>query len=104
MVNLFLTVCPEAFVARKPNTDRASLTVLPDVIAAREQGFFMSEFMDENALATRLGVTCRTLRRWHVMRIGPPRTTCGRKILYKISSVMDWLVSREEKLTTRRAR
>jgi hypothetical protein len=97
-------VLPEAFVTRKANQNRASLTVLPDVVAPREQAFFMSEFMDEDALANRLGVTSRTLRRWHVMRVGPPRTTIGRKILYRVDSVMTWLVAREEKPLARRAR
>jgi hypothetical protein len=77
---------------------------LPDVIAPRERDFFLSEFLDEEALAVKLGVTTRTLRRWHVMRIGPPRTTCGRKIYYRIESILAWFVSREEKPTTRRAR
>jgi predicted DNA-binding transcriptional regulator AlpA len=48
-------------------------------------------------LAQQLGVTTRTLSRWEVQRIGPPRVVIGRQIFYRIASVDAWLVSREQR-------
>ena len=53
-------------------------------------------FLREQELARALGCTVRTLRRWHERRIGPPRTVCGRVILYRKSSVDNWLKSHEQ--------
>jgi aromatic ring-cleaving dioxygenase len=33
----------------------------------------------------------RTLDRWHARRIGPPRITIGRMVVYSISGVRQWL-------------
>jgi predicted DNA-binding transcriptional regulator AlpA len=48
-------------------------------------------------LATHLGVTTRTLQRWEVQRMGPPRVVIGRQIFYRITSVDAWLESREKR-------
>ena len=48
-------------------------------------------------LAQQLGVTTRTLSRWEVQRIGPPRVVIGRQIFYRIVSVDAWLLSREQR-------
>lgn len=46
-------------------------------------------------LAETLGVSVRTLQRWHRLRQGPPRIAVGKLILYKVDSVRDWLSSQE---------
>ena len=46
-------------------------------------------------LAEQLGVSLRTLSRWHAQRIGPKRVTNGRLILYRADAVREWLDSRE---------
>jgi hypothetical protein len=48
-------------------------------------------------LAEQLNVTKRTLQRWEVERIGPPRVVIGRQIFYRIASVDAWLISREQR-------
>ena len=48
-------------------------------------------------LATKLGVVPRTLYRWHLQRIGPPRISIGRQIFFREQSVSEWLASRELK-------
>jgi len=54
-------------------------------------------YMTPQQLADQLGVTTRTLQRWEVLRIGPPRTLASRRrIFYQVSSVAMWLKSREQ--------
>jgi predicted DNA-binding transcriptional regulator AlpA len=47
-------------------------------------------------LAQEMGVTVRTVQRWHFQRQGPPRVVIGRQIYYRIESVKAWLAAREE--------
>ena len=42
-----------------------------------------------------LGVSERTLDRWHAFRVGPARITAGRRVLYRIEAVTDWLRANE---------
>ena len=52
-------------------------------------------------LSRDLGISKRTLGRWHRQRIGPPRTVIGRTILYRRTAVQEWLRSREERKASR---
>ena len=54
------------------------------------------DYLEPAELARELDVSERTIHRWHVMRIGPPRVTIGRTVLYRRESVRQWLESREE--------
>jgi predicted DNA-binding transcriptional regulator AlpA len=47
-------------------------------------------------LAKQLGVSPRTIDRWHALRQGPPRVCIGRTILYRIDAVRQWLQKREQ--------
>ena len=47
------------------------------------------------AVAELLGVSRRTLSRWHAMRVGPARCKVGRTILYRQASITEWLVKNE---------
>lgn len=47
-------------------------------------------------LAKALGVSTRTLNRWHDRRIGPARIKVGGKVLYTVSSVEKWLSDNEQ--------
>jgi predicted DNA-binding transcriptional regulator AlpA len=53
------------------------------------------EYLTDKQTADFLGVHPRTLYRRYLERPGPPRIEMGRKILYKRSSVIAWLDSRE---------
>ena len=56
----------------------------------------VSELVDRRHAARLLGVSPRTLDRWHLLRIGPPRVALGgRKIRYRLSSLDAWVRSRE---------
>jgi|HubBroStandDraft_6_1064221.scaffolds.fasta_scaffold47384_4 predicted DNA-binding transcriptional regulator AlpA len=54
-------------------------------------------FLTQRQLAAKLGVVPRTLYRWHLQRIGPPRISIGRQIFFREQSVSEWLASRELK-------
>lgn len=56
----------------------------------------LSEFLTKEELAEQLQRNPRTLDRWAVLRIGPPRTHVGRMVLYRRASVQKWLVAREQ--------
>ena len=55
----------------------------------------LSEFLTKEELATELRRNPRTLDRWDVLGMGPPRTHVGRKVLYRRASVQKWLVAQE---------
>lgn len=46
------------------------------------------------ALAAKLGVSVRTIRRLHASGNGPPRVRRGHKLMYQESAVDSWLQSR----------
>lgn len=52
-------------------------------------------FISPEALAEQLGISLRTLARWHAQRKGPARCTVGKLILYRIAAVRDWLAGLE---------
>jgi predicted DNA-binding transcriptional regulator AlpA len=58
-------------------------------------GALLAHFLTPEELAAQLGISPRTLNRWHALRRGPPRLMIGRKPYYRGSSVEKWLESRE---------
>jgi hypothetical protein len=56
----------------------------------------LSEFLTKEELAAELRRDVRTVDRWHVLGLGPPRTCFGRSIFYKRSSVQKWLADQEQ--------
>jgi hypothetical protein len=54
------------------------------------------EFLTTQQLAKELGRNPRTLDRWNVLGLGPPRTRVGRKVYYKRASVERWLAAQEQ--------
>jgi hypothetical protein len=55
----------------------------------------MDGYVTPEHLADMLGISVRTLSRWHLLRIGPPRCDIGKLRLYRKTSVDDWLASQE---------
>lgn len=56
--------------------------------------------LNENKLkpaevARQLGVSLRTLNRWHALRVGPARCKVGRTVLYRQAAVDAWLERNE---------
>ena len=46
-------------------------------------------------LARELTLTVDTLQRWETRRMGPPCVRVGRKVLYRMEAVRDWLREQE---------
>lgn len=59
----------------------------------------LSDFLTKEELAEQLQRNPRTLDRWAVLGIGPPRTHVGRKVLYRRASVQKWLFAQERAVT-----
>ncbi|MFG6599098.1 MULTISPECIES: helix-turn-helix transcriptional regulator [unclassified Sulfitobacter] len=51
--------------------------------------------LDPNAVAELLGVSRRTLSRWHALRVGPARCKVGRTVLYRRDALEAWLEANE---------
>ena len=56
-------------------------------------------FLRRNELAAQLGLSPRTIDRWHALRQGPPRVRLGRTVFYSINSVREWLRTKEQQVT-----
>ncbi|TXN72856.1 helix-turn-helix domain-containing protein [Methylobacterium sp. WL6] len=54
-----------------------------------------AELVDRTAAAELLGVSPRTLDRWHLLREGPPRILVGRQVRYRVSALEAWLLAHE---------
>jgi predicted DNA-binding transcriptional regulator AlpA len=67
----------------------------PSVHGSSPRSPLLSGFLRREELAQQLDVSIRTLDRWHTLRIGPPRVSVGRTILYRQDAVRDWLQSQE---------
>ena len=52
-------------------------------------------YLTRKELAAILGISTRTLARWHQLRVGPPRIAVGHVILYRRTSVDRWLLDQE---------
>jgi hypothetical protein len=52
-------------------------------------------YVTAQRLANMLSVTERTLARWNAARIGPPKISIGKTVLYDVSKLPDWLATRE---------
>ena len=55
----------------------------------------LSAWLTREELADELGVTNKTIARWHTEGSAPPCTKVGKKILYRREAVQQWLISRE---------
>ncbi len=66
---------------------------------AVEDSVVLEGFLRREELAQQLGLSPRTIDRWHALRNGPPRVCLGRTILYRVESVREWLRSREQQLS-----
>ena len=62
---------------------------------ALDEHLTLGEYVTPDQLAQHLGVSVRTLSRWHARRIGPPRCSVGKLILYRFTAVRAWMADRE---------
>ena len=52
-------------------------------------------WLDRTDLARELTLSVDTLQRWETRRMGPPCVRVGRKVLYRMEAVRDWLRDQE---------
>lgn len=52
-------------------------------------------FLTIRQAAEVLGVSTRTLARWHALRVGPARCQVGRKVIYRPTAIEAWLQANE---------
>jgi phage terminase Nu1 subunit (DNA packaging protein) len=55
------------------------------------------KFVSAQHVASMLRVSVRTLSRWDMAGIGPPKIKVGKLILFDIGKLTEWLASRETK-------
>jgi predicted DNA-binding transcriptional regulator AlpA len=60
-------------------------------------------YLNAQRLASILGVSVRTLSRWNAAGTGPRRIKVGRKVLFDLLKLPDWLTSRQTSETERKA-
>ena len=60
-------------------------------------------WLDRADLARELTLSVDTLQRWETRRMGPPCVRVGRKVIYRMEAVRDWLREQEARkaLTSR---
>jgi hypothetical protein len=58
---------------------------------ANTQSDVLSDLIDRETAAHLLGVAPRTLDRWHLQHVGPPRLQIGRKVRYLRTSLDVWV-------------
>lgn len=67
-------------------------------------GPLFADYLTISEMAHEIGVSERTLARWHSLRIGPPRTVIGRKVLFHGPSARAWMAAQQEVVANRRGR
>jgi hypothetical protein len=55
----------------------------------------LTGWLDRTDLARELTLSVDTLQRWETRRFGPPCVRVGRKVLYRMEAVRDWLCEQE---------
>jgi DNA-binding transcriptional MerR regulator len=56
----------------------------------------LEDLLNPEHLSQELGVSLRTIHRWHQQRMGPPRIVIGRKPYYRRDAVKSWLIAQEK--------
>lgn len=74
-----------------------------DTLVKHPQGSLLADFWTLVEMADEVGVSTRTLGRWHNMRIGPPRTLLGNRVLYHKQAARAWVLAQAEHVAIRGA-
>lgn len=70
------------------------LSATDDVVADVDSGL-LTGWLNRTDLARELTLSVDTLQRWETRRMGPPCVRVGRKVLYRMEAVRDWLREQE---------
>ncbi len=66
----------------------------PDAAPEVDTGL-LTGWLNRSDLARELTLSVDTLQRWETRRVGPPCVRVGRKVLYRMEAVRDWLRDQE---------
>ena len=66
-----------------------------DTAAPEVDTGLLTGWLDRTELARELTLSVDTLQRWETRRFGPPCVRVGRKVLYRMEAVRDWLQEQE---------
>ena len=66
-----------------------------DDAASDEDTGLLTGWLNRTDLARELTLSVDTLQRWETRRMGPPCVRVGRKVLYRMEAVRDWLREQE---------
>ena len=64
-------------------------------VAESEIAIGARRYVGAARLAALLGVSLRTLSRWDARGTGPPKIKIGRKVVFDIGQIPEWLATRE---------
>jgi hypothetical protein len=78
------------------------LNACSDAVPEVDTGL-LTGWLNRTDLARELTLSVDTLQRWETRRVGPPCVRVGRKVLYRMEAVRDWLREQEARkaLTSR---
>ena len=71
-----------------------ALKEIDDAVPEVDTGL-LTGWLDRADLARELTLSVDTLQRWETRRMGPPCVRVGRKVLYRMEAVRDWLREQE---------
>ena len=71
-----------------------SLKAPDDTVSEVDTGL-LTGWLNRADLARELTLSVDTLQRWETRRVGPPCVRVGRKVLYRMEAVRDWLREQE---------
>ena len=75
-----------------------SLNAVDDAAPDVDSGLLVG-WLNRTDLARELTLSVDTLQRWETRRVGPPCVRVGRKVLYRMEAVRDWLREQETRKT-----
>lgn len=78
----------------KPRSLAATLRALGSV-GAPKRAKLPDELLEREAAAKLLGISPRSLDRWHFLRIGPPRVEMVGLVRYRLGAIVQWLRDQE---------
>ena len=73
---------------------KIGLTAVADAAPDMDTGL-LTGWLNRTDLARELTLSVDTLQRWETRRMGPPCVRVGRKVLYRMEAVRDWLREQE---------
>ncbi len=62
----------------------------------KPENSLLANYLTRGQLAEALGRSTRTLDRWQVQKVGPPRLNIGKLIIYSRERVQHWLDQQEQ--------